>query len=371
MIIGIPKEVKNSENRVSLTEANVSVLVSEGHQVFVQRKAGEESQISDEQYKKAGATLLDTLDEVYHRSDMIVKVKEPLPEEYSLFKEGQTLFTFLHLAAEPELTSVLCSKNIKALAYETIEDKQGGLPLLKPMSEVAGRVGLLNGVYYLQKHAGGKGILIGGVPSGVERGNVVIVGGGAAGINAATMAIGLQARVTVLDISQDRLEYLNQLFQGRVQTLFSDEKNLKQILKQADLVIGAVLITGEKAPKIVTEEMIKSLSPKSVVVDISIDQGGCVETAHPTSHENPTYIKHEVIHYCVPNIPSVVSRTSTYALTNVSFPYVQRIANQGLEETLKADSYFRKGLNAYKGKITCLPVAEALKQSYTAAENLL
>ena len=370
MIVGVPKEVKNSENRVSLTEVNVSRLVQEGHQVLVQKKAGEASRIFDEQYKTAGAQMTESLEEIYARSDMVVKVKEPLPEEYGFFREDLILFTFLHLAAEPELTRALCRKKIKAMAYETIEDSQGGLPLLKPMSEVAGRVGLLNGVYYLQKHTGGKGILVGGVP-GAEEGHIVIVGGGTAGINSASMAVGLKARVTVLDVDLDRLEYIDQLFQGRVHTLFSDEKNLRNSLAKADLAVGSVLLAGHKAPKIVTKDMLGAMSPKSVVVDISIDQGGCFETARPTSHENPVYETQGVIHYCVPNIPSVVSRTSTSALTNAGFPFVRQIANQGLEEALKGNEFLKKGLNVYGGFVTCAPVASALGMKHRPFEELI
>ena len=370
MIIGVPKEIKNSEHRVSLTETNVARLVSEGHTVLVQKQAGEGSRIFDDQYEKVGARMVSTLEEIYSLSDMVVKVKEPLPEEYDFFKEDLILFTFLHLAAEPELTDALCQKQVRAMAYETIEDGYGGLPLLKPMSEVAGRVGLLNGVYYLQKHTGGRGILAGGVP-GVEGGHIVVIGGGAAGINAVEVAVGLKSRVTVLDVNLDRLEYISQLFQGCVQTWFSDEKHLKRSLEKADLVVGAVLLAGQKAPKIVTEDMIKTMNPKSVAVDISIDQGGCFETARLTSHENPVYEKHGVIHYCVPNIPSVVPRTSTYALTNVSFPFVQQIADQGLEGALQSSPFLKKGLNVYKGAVTCAPVANALKKEYKSFEDLI
>ena len=370
MIIGIPKEIKNSEHRVSLTETNVAHLVSEGHTVLVQKRAGEGSRVFDDQYEQAGARIVPTLEEIYSLSDMVVKVKEPLPEEYGFFKEDLILFTFLHLAAEPELTEVLCQKKVRAVAYETIEDSQGGLPLLKPMSEVAGRVGLLNGAYYLQKHTGGRGVLVGGVP-GVEGGHIVIIGGGAAGINAAEVAVGLKSRVTVLDVNLDRLEYISQLFQGRVQTLFSDAEHLQRSLEEADLVVGAVLLAGQKAPKIVTEGMIKTMNPKSVAVDISIDQGGCFETARLTSHEDPVYEKHGVVHYCVPNIPSVVPRTSTYALTNVSFPFVRQIANQGLEQALQSNPFLEKGLNVYKGAVTCAPVAEALKKKYKPFKDLI
>lgn len=361
MIIGLPKEIKNSEYRVGLTETNAHHLVELGHQVLVEKSAGLGSGISDEQYLKAGARILDSANQVYSDSDMIVKVKEPLSSEYDLLRPEQILFTFLHLAAEAELTDILCRKKIKALGYETIETASGELPLLKPMSQVAGRLAVQNGVQYLQKNLGGKGILPGGVP-GVSKARVLIIGGGTAGLHAAAVAVGLQSRVTLLDINLNRLELIDKIFQGRVQTLFSDRKNLNNSLSRADLVIGSVLLVGHKAPKLISREMIQSLSEKSVVVDISIDQGGCMETARPTSHENPTYVQDGIIHYCVPNIPSVVSRTSTYALTHASFPFVLAVAEKGLEEALKEDPRLRKGLNTYSGKISCPGVAEALQK---------
>ena len=368
MIIGVPKEIKNSEFRVGLTEINIQSLVQKGHKVLVQKKAGEGSQIFDEDYQKAGATLVSSLSEVYEKSDMIVKVKEPLPEEYALFKEDQILFTFLHLAAEPELTEKLCSKRVKSVAYETIEDKEESLPLLKPMSQVAGRVGLQNGIYYLQKHQGGKGVLAGGI-SGVQQAHIVILGGGTAGIHAAQAALGLGAQVTILDISDEQLKFLDTFFKGQVQLLKSNQASLFDVIKTADLLIGSVLLAGEKAPKIITQEMIQTMSKDSVVVDISIDQGGCIETARLTSHKDPIYKLHGVIHYCVPNIPSVVPKTSTYALTNVSFPYVMKIAEQGLEKALKSDLGFSKGLNTYKGFVCCLPVSKALNKEYKSLKE--
>ncbi len=369
MIIGVPKEIKNSEYRVGLTETNVGSLVEKGHKVLIQKGAGEGCQIFDEAYKKVGAHLVDTLSEVYKNSDMIVKVKEPLVEEYDLFKENQILFTFLHLAAESKLTDVLCSKKVKAVAYETIENEDGELPLLKPMSQVAGRVGLQNGIYYLQKHNGGKGVLAGGI-SGVKPAHIVILGGGMAGIHAAMMAVGLEAKVTILDISEDKLKSLDQFFGGKVSMLLSNKESLSSIVKEADLLIGSVLLKGEKAPKLVTEKMIQTMSKDSVVVDISIDQGGCIETARPTSHEKPTYKVHDVIHYCVPNIPSSVSRTSTYALTNVSYPYVLEIAEQNLEVAIKNNLGLSKGLNTYGGHVTYLPVSKALNKEYKSFQDV-
>lgn len=364
MHIGVPKEIKDSEYRVGLTEINVKDLVQKGHKVFVQKGAGEGSQILDQSYQEAGATLLDSLPEIYKVSDMVVKVKEPLAQEYELFKKDQILFTFLHLAAEPELTEVLCQKQVKAVAYETIKNSKGELPLLIPMSQVAGRVGFQNGAYYFQKHMGGQGILPGGI-AGVEQAQVLILGGGTAGTHAAMMAVGVEAQVTFLDIHQERLDQLQQLFKGQVRTLISNKDTIISELKKTDLLISSVLLTGERAPKLITEDMIRLMKKNSVVVDISIDQGGCIETAHPTSHQKPTYKVHDVIHYCVPNIPSSVSRTSTYALTHISFPFVLEIANKGLEKALKENKELQKGLNTYKGHITCLPVAKSFNKTKT------
>ena len=369
MIIGLPKEIKNSEFRVGMTNENVQKLTNLGHQVFVQKTAGEEVGISDSDYKKAGAGLLDQLEDVYKKSEMIVKVKEPLKKEYDFFQERQILFTFLHLAPEPELTSALCSKKISGLAYETIENQQGQLPLLKPMSEAAGRVGLQNGVYYLQKFTGGKGILPGGI-EGVKKAQVTILGGGTAGLHSALSAVGLSAQVSILDVNEDRLKELSHLFNNKVECLPSNEKNILRLLETTDILIGSVLVTGHKAPKLITKEMMPVLPEKSVVVDISIDQGGCIETARPTSHTNPVYTVNGIIHYCVPNIPSAVARTSTFALTNQSYPYIEKIAEQGLIKALKNDTGLKKGLNTYKGSITYEPVAKALNQDYTAPEKL-
>lgn len=368
MIIGLPKEIKNSEFRVGLTAQNIRELCAEGNQLIVQKQAGLGSGISDQNYLDSGAQLVDSLQDVYAQAEMIIKVKEPLPEEYELFKENQIIFTFLHLAATAELTQALCEKGVWAMAYETIEDEHGGLPLLRPMSQVAGRVALQNGVYYLQKFTGGKGILAGGV-SGAEKAQIIILGGGAAGLHSAMMAVGLQANVTVLDVSEERLKYLSDFFKGQVKCLLSNEKNIFSVIQQADLFIGSVLLKGHKAPKLVTKEMIQSMTEKSVVVDISIDQGGCIETARPTSHENPIYTVHNVIHYCVPNIPSAVARTSTQALTNASFPYINEIAGKGFARALKQNSYLKKGLNVYKGHVTYAPVAEALNFSCKTPEE--
>ena len=369
MIIGLPKEIKNSEFRVGMTDENVKKLTSLGHEIFVQKGAGEGIGISDSAYEKAGAKLLNKLEDVYKKSEMIVKVKEPLKREYDLFQEGQILFTFLHLAPEPELTSALCEKKVSGLAYETIEDKQGHLPLLKPMSEVAGRVGVQNGIYYLQKFAGGKGILPGGI-EGAKKAQVTVLGGGSAGLHSALSAMGLSAQVSILDINEDRLKELSHSFNHKLECLISNEENIEKLLRKTDILIGSVLVTGHKAPKIITKERIKLLPEKSVVVDISIDQGGCIETARATSHTDPVYTLDGIIHYCVPNIPSAVARTSTYALTNKSYPYIETIASKGFYKALKEDTGLKKGLNTYKGHITYEPVAKALNREHSPMETL-
>jgi alanine dehydrogenase len=363
MIIGVPKEIKISENRVGMTEAGVRQLVLEGHTVYVEKDAGVGSGISNDDYTKAGAKIIDTKKEVYERADMIVKVKEPLPDEYDLMKPGQIMYTYLHLAAEPKLTKVLAERKVKAIGYETIEMPDGTLPLLVPMSEVAGRMATQVGAFYLQKNNGGKGILMGGV-TGVQRGKVSIIGAGIVGTNAAKMAVGLGAEVTILDVNVKRLEYLDDIFQGRVRTLFSNVKNVEECVQESDLLIGAVLITGAKAPKLVTREMISNMAQGSVVVDVAVDQGGCIETCRPTSHINPVYEVDGVIHYCVPNMPGVVSRTSTYALTNVTFKYASILAAMGVEEAVSRYPALLKGLNVYDGYVCYEPVARDLGMEY-------
>lgn len=370
MIIGVPKEIKISENRVGLTEAGVRQLVKEGHRVFVEKDAGLGSQITNEEYIDSGATILETKAEVYDTAEMIIKVKEPLPDEYGLMKENQVIYTYLHLAAEPELTKVLCERKVKAVAYETIEDKNGGLPLLMPMSAVAGRMATQVGAFYLQRDKGGKGILLGGV-SGVHPGKVTIIGAGIVGTNAAKMAVGLGADVTVLDVNHARLEYLDDVFEGRLRTLYSNILNIEDSVQQSDLVIGAVLLAGRKAPKLVTKEMVESMHEGSVVVDVAVDQGGCIETCKPTSHLEPTFNHGGVIHYCVPNMPGVVSRTSTYALTNATFKYASMIAGMGLEEAIQVDPSLAKGVNVYGGHVCYEPVAQDLDLPFTALEKLL
>jgi len=363
MIIGVPKEIKISENRVGLTEANVKQLVAEGHKVFVQKDAGIGSMIKNEDYIRAGAQLLDTAEEIYDTAEMIIKVKEPLPPEYKLMKKNQVLYTYLHLAAEPELTKVLMDREVKSVAYETIQDESGQLPLLTPMSEVAGRMATQVGAYYLQKDKGGKGILLGGV-TGVARGKVTVIGGGVVGINSAKMAVGLGAEVTILDVNHARLAYLDDIFQGRVTTMYSNLQNIEDAVIKSDLVVGAVLIPGRKAPRLVTREMVSRMQPGSVIVDVAVDQGGCIETCKPTSHVNPTYEVDGVIHYCVPNMPGVVARTSTYALNNATFKYASMIAQMGLEDAVLKNPPLYKGVNVYNGTVVYEPVAKDLAMPY-------
>lgn len=365
MIIGVPKEIKISENRVGLTDAGVMQLVREGHTLYVEKDAGLGSGISNQQYEKVGAKIIDSKAELYKKSQMIIKVKEPLPEEYEMLQENQILYTYLHLAAEPKLTRVLCERKVKSVAYETIQKEDGSLPLLQPMSEVAGRMATQIGAFYLQKDHGGKGILLGGV-TGVRPANVCIIGGGVVGTNSAKMAVGLGANVTILDVNLSRLEYLDDIFAGQVTTLYSNMQNIEQSVRESDLVIGGVLLTGAKAPRLVTKEMISSMQKGSVVVDVAVDQGGCIETCKPTSHTNPTYDVDGVIHYCVPNMPGVVSRTSTYALTNATFRYGSMIAQLGLEEAIAKDKALFKGLNVYNGYVCYEPVAKDLGLEYRA-----
>jgi alanine dehydrogenase len=363
MIIGVPKEIKISENRVGMTEAGVRQLVKEGHTLFVEKDAGLGSGITNEQYEKAGAKILDTIKDVYAKSQMIVKVKEPLPDEYDLMQENQILYTYLHLAAEPKLTKVLCERRVKAIAYETIQFDDKSLPLLTPMSEVAGRMATQIGAFYLQRDHGGKGILMGGV-TGVKPAKVTIIGGGVVGTNSAKMAMGLGAHVTILDVNTRRLEYLDDIFQGRCETLFSNAKNIEDSVKDSDLLIGGVLITGHKAPTLVSKEQVSQMAKGSVVVDVAVDQGGCIETCKPTSHQNPTYEVDGVIHYCVPNMPGVVPRTSTYALTNVTLKYASMLAALGVEEACARDKALFKGVNVYDGSVVYEPVARDLQMEY-------
>ncbi|KOO52459.1 alanine dehydrogenase [Viridibacillus arvi] len=370
MKIGIPKEIKNNENRVAMTPAGVVNLTVFGHEVFIEKGAGLGSGFGDEDYVAAGAHIVETAEEAWSQ-EMVMKVKEPVASEYGYFHEGLILFTYLHLAPEPELTQALLDKKVVGIAYETVQLPNRSLPLLTPMSEVAGRMATQIGAQYLEKMEGGKGILLGGVP-GVTRGKVTIIGGGMAGANAAQIAIGMGADVTIIDLSPERLRVLDDQFGRDVQTLISNPFNIAESVKDSDLVIGAVLIPGAKAPKLVTEEMIKSMSPGSVVVDIAIDQGGIFESSDRiTTHDNPTYVKHGVVHYAVANMPGAVPRTSTMALTNNTVPYALQIANKGYQQACLDNEALKKGLNTLDGHVTFAAVAEALNHPYVDANTLL
>ncbi|WP_043933234.1 alanine dehydrogenase [Bacillus sp. EB01] len=367
MIIGVPKEIKNNENRVALTPAGVLTLVQAGHKVLIEKEAGVGSGFTDEDYIQAGAEIIETAEKVW-QAEMVMKVKEPLESEYNYFGKGLILFTYLHLAAEPFLAKALKEAGVTAIAYETVSVNRT-LPLLTPMSEVAGRMSAQIGAQYLQKVNGGQGILLSGVP-GVSRGKVTIVGGGIVGTNAAKMAIGLGAEVTIIDLSADRLRYLDDIFGNNIKTLMSNPYNIAQAVKEADLVIGAVLIPGAKAPKLVTEEMVKSMKPGSVIVDVAIDQGGSVETIdHVTTHDNPTYIKHGVVHYSVANMPGAVPRTSTMALTNVTVPYALQIANKGIEKAISENPALKLGVNVANGEVTYEAVARDLQYNYVSVDD--
>jgi alanine dehydrogenase len=370
MKIGLPKEIKDNEYRVGLTPAGVRALTDAGHELFVQKSAGEGSGFADELYVKAGAKLLDTADEVWQTGDMIVKVKEPIAPEYPRMRENQLLFTYLHLAPELELTKQLMERKVTGVAYETITDRHGRLPLLTPMSEVAGRMAVQVGATYLEKMNGGKGILLGGVP-GVPAANVVIIGGGVVGTEAAKMAVGLGARVTIIDKNLERLRELDDIFLSKVQTLASSRYAIEEAISHADLVIGGVLIPGAAAPKLVTREMLKLIPNGAVLVDVAVDQGGCFETTHATTHSNPTYYEEGVLHYCVANMPGAVPRTSTFALTNATLPYALDLANKGFERAIAEDEGLREGVNTYAGKCTYEAVATSQNIEYTPLDSLL
>ncbi|HXF57096.1 MAG TPA: alanine dehydrogenase [Actinomycetota bacterium] len=358
MIVGVPREVKDNEFRVALTPEGAREFTLAGHRVLVQRGAGAGSSLLEERYVRAGAEIVDSAEEVWRQADLVLKVKEPVPSEYDLLQEGQVLFTFLHLAADRKLTEVLLERKVNALAYETVQLDDGRLPLLAPMSEIAGRMAPHVGARLLEKEHGGRGILMGGV-SGVRPAKVLVLGAGMAGSNAAWIAAGMEAEVMVVDKNLDKLRYIDQIHKGRIVTLMSDRLTLEQRVREADVVIGTVLVPGARAPKLVTEEMVASMRPGSVIIDVSIDQGGCVETSRMTTHSDPTYVVHGVVHYCVGNMPGAVPNTSTYALTNVTLPYVLAIAERGLEEALRSDPALVRGLNTYGGALTSRPVAEA------------
>ncbi len=369
MDIGVPTEVLDQESRVGLTPAGVDALVHTGHQVRVQRGAGLESGFSDSEYETLGARLVDTAAEAWNAA-LVVKVKEPRPEEYHLMQSGQTLFTYLHLAASESLTDELLARRIDAIGYETVQREDGSLPLLHPMSEIAGKMAVQIGAHYLEKQQGGRGVLLGGVP-GVRPGSVVIIGGGTVGANAARVALGMGAMVTIIDLNLGRLRYLEEILHERVTTLASNRRNIYEAVRRAEVLIGAVLIPGARAPILVSEEMIASMAPGSVVLDIAVDQGGCIETIRPTSHTHPTYIEHSVVHYGVPNVPAAVPRTSTLALCNATLPYVQTLARQGLAQALRSDRALARGVNTLRGELVHEAVARAFGRTPTPLDQIL
>lgn len=370
MKVGLPKEIKDNEYRVGLTPAGVLALTHAGHEVYVQKTAGEGSGFTDDEYVKAGGKLLETADDVWQTGDMIVKVKEPIAPEYPRMRENQLLFTYLHLAPEFELTKQMMERKVTGVAYETITDIHGKLPLLTPMSEVAGRMSVQVGATYLEKMNGGRGILLGGVP-GVPAANVVIIGGGVVGTEAAKMAVGLGARVTIIDRNLDRLRQLDDIFLSKVQTLASSRYAIEDAISHADLVIGAVLVVGAAAPKLVTRDMLHLIPNGAVLVDVAVDQGGCFETTHATTHSNPTYYEEGVLHYCVANMPGAVPSTSTFALTNATLPYALDLANKGFERAIKEDAGLQEGVNTYAGKLTYDAVATSQELEYTPLDSLI
>ena len=370
MIVGLPKEIKDNEYRVGLTPAGVRALTDAGHQVFVERAAGEGSGFGDDLYELAGATLLDTADEVWAQGEMIVKVKEPIAPEYPRMRESQILFTYLHLAPDVELTRQLLERKVTGIAYETITDRRGTLPLLTPMSEVAGRMAVQVGAQFLEKMNGGRGVLLGGVP-GVPAARVVIIGGGVVGTNSAKIAVGMGAQVTIVDKNLDRLRELDDIFLSKISTLASSAYAIHGAISEADLIIGAVLVPGAAAPKLVTRNMLKDVSNGAVIVDVAVDQGGCFETTHATTHSNPTYYVEGVLHYCVANMPGAVPRTSTFALTNATLPYALRLANNGFLKAITTDPGLKEGVNTYAGKLTYEGVATSQGLEYTPLDAML
>lgn len=370
MIIGVPKEIKDNEYRVAATPGGIYQLKREGHRVLVQTGAGDGSGFSDAEYAEAGAELITEASRVWSAADMIMKVKEPLPQEYDHLREGLILYTYLHLAANEKLTRELMKRKVTGVAYETVELPNGALPLLTPMSEVAGKMAVQIGAHYLEKMNGGRGKLLGGIP-GVLAADVVILGGGTVGTNAAIVALGMGASVLIVDVNPDRLRYLTEVLHGSLKTLVSTPRNIAEALKRADLVIGAVLVKGAKAPKLVTRQMVEEMKPGSVMVDVAVDQGGCFETTRTTSHSQPTYEINGVVHYCVPNIPGAVPRTSTYGLSNVTLPYAVRLANLGFAAAVAQDAALAKGVNTYQGHVTYKAVAEAFDIAYRPLSELL
>lgn len=371
MIVGVPREIKLNEDRVAITPAGVQALIGAGHKVLIETGAGLGSGISDEAFAVAGAEITTEHSQVYDQSELILKVKEPLPEEYHLLREGQVLFTYLHLASEPGLTSVLMEKKVIAIAYETVQLASGTLPLLMPMSEIAGRMAVQIGAHYLEKPCGGRGILLGGVP-GVPAADVVIIGAGTVGANAAKIAVGMGAQVTIIDRNTERLGNLDDIYGNKIKTLISNHCNIERSVRYADLLIGAVLIAGARTPNLVTEDFVKQMKPGSVIIDVAIDQGGTVETMdRTTTHSNPVYEKYGVIHYAVTNMPGAVARTSSYSLTNATLPYVLELTNKGFLNAVMNNSALARGVNVYKGRITCRAVGESLNMEYSELGKVL
>ncbi len=368
MIIGVPKEIKNNENRVAMTPAGVQALTKRGHQVYVQHTAGQGSGFSDSSYQQAGAEVLATIEDVYRVAEMIVKVKEPIEPEYKLIRPNQLLFTYFHFASYEPLTMAMIESNSICLAYETVTHSDGSLPLLVPMSEVAGRMSIQEGAKYLEKPMGGKGILLGGVP-GVKPANVMILGGGVVGTEAAKMAAGLGANVTILDISLPRLRYLADVMPANITTLYSNEYAIRELIPHQDLIVGAVLIPGAKAPKLISREMLKDMEAGTVLVDVAVDQGGCIETCTPTTHENPTFVIDDIVHYCVANMPGAVPYTSTLALTNATLPYAIQLADKGWEKACEENPSLKEGLNVVHGKVVHSAVAEAFNLPYSPLQE--
>ena len=370
MIIGVPKEIKTEEYRVGLVPAGVRLLVDSGHRVLIEKGAGEGASITDREFQNAGADLLSSAAEVYGEAELVMKVKEPLPPEYDLLRPGLMIYTYLHLAPAPDLTAVLLEKDVIGIAYETIQLADGSLPLLTPMSEIAGRMAVQVGAHYLEKTAGGRGVLLGGVP-GVYRGQVTVLGGGVVGTNAAKIAVGMGAMVTILDIDQGRLMVLDDIFGSAITTLISNPDTIERSVRESHLVVGAVLVPGGRAPSLVTGEMIAQMKPGTVIVDVAVDQGGCCETCKPTTHDEPIFMVNEVIHYCVANMPGAVPRTSTFALTNVTINYALKIANLGLKDGVEGDPALAKGVNIYRGHVTHEAVAKDLGYSYQPVEKVI
>ncbi len=370
MIVGLPKEIKDNEYRVGLTPAGVRALTDSGHEVIVEKSAGEGSGFDDGLYQKAGGQIIDSADDVWAKAEMIVKVKEPIAPEYPRMREGQLLFTYLHLAPDRPLTEELLKRKVTGIAYETITDRRGGLPLLTPMSEVAGRMAIQVGAHYLEKMAGGRGILLGGVP-GVPAARVVIIGGGVVGTNAAKIAVGMGAYVTIIDNNLERLRELDDIFLSKISTLASSAYMIHDAISNADLIVGAVLVPGAAAPRLVTRSMLKDVPNGAVIVDVAVDQGGCIETTHPTTHSDPTYYVEGVLHYCVANMPGAVPRTSTFALTNATLPYTLKLANKGFFEAIRTDNGLKEGVNTYAGHCTYQAVAESQGLSYTSIDALV